>query len=106
MASRITNHKRIVTTTQIRRNLNAVIQQIRRRREHAIIEKSGAPVAVMLSVPEYEQLLRYKRLAMFDHLTREFGEEVERRGLSEDELTAELEDSKRKVFTEKYARLA
>lgn len=106
MASRVISHKRIVTTTEVRRNLNAVIQQIRKRREPAIIEKSGSPVAVLLSVAEYEQLLRYKRLAMFDRLTREFGEQVERRGLSEDELMAELEDTKREVFREKYARLA
>lgn len=106
MAHRAINHRRVFTTTQVRRNLNAVIQQIRRRREHAIIEKSGSPVAVLLSVAEYEQLLRYKRLAMFDRLTREFGEEVERRSLSEEELMAELEDTKREVFRENYARLA
>ncbi len=105
MPSRMIHHKRIVTTTQIRRNLNAVIQQIHRRREHAIIEKSGSPVAVLLSVAEYEQLLRYKRLAAFDRLTRELGEQVEPRGMSETESMAELEDTKHKVFREKYARL-
>jgi len=106
MASTRINHKRIVTTTQVRRNLNSVIQEIRRRRKYAIIEKSGSPVAVLLSVAEYEQLLRYKRLAMFDRLTRDLGEAVERRGLSEAELMAELEETKREIFREKYAQRA
>ena len=66
---------------------------------------SGAPVAVLLPIAEYEQLLRYKRLMMFDQFTREFGQEVERRGLSEEELMAELEETKHEVFREQYGRL-
>ena len=106
MKSQVMRNWRAITTTEVRRNLNAVIERLRRRREHAIIEQSGAAVAVLLPIAEYRQLLRYKRLAMFDRLSREFGEEVERRGLSEDELMAELEETKREVFREKYARLA
>lgn len=106
MANQMMSQQRAVTTTEMRRNLNAVIRQIRERGEHAIIQRSGSPVAVVLPMAEYEQLLRYKRLAMFDGFTREFGEEVERRGLSNDELMAELEETKREVFREKYARLA
>lgn len=89
----------------MRRNLNAVIQQIRKKREPAVIEQSGLPVAVLLSIAEYEQLLRYKRLAMFDTLTREIGKEFEREGVSEEELMAELKETKRQVVKEKYARL-
>ncbi|MEK7327680.1 MAG: hypothetical protein AAB217_20740, partial [Chloroflexota bacterium] len=71
----------------------------------AIIQSSGAPVAVLLSVAEYEQLLRYKRLAIFEKYTREFGQEVEKRGLTEEQLIAELEETKREVFQERYGRL-
>jgi prevent-host-death family protein len=106
MASQAMRQWRAISTTEVRRNLNAVIQRLRRRREHAIIEQSGAPVAVLLPIAEYMQLLRYRRLAVFDRFTREFGEQVERRGVSEDELIAELEETKREVFREKYAQLA
>ena len=106
MASRDVRQRRVISTTEVRRNLTSVIQRIRKRKEHAIIEQSGSPVAVILSVAEYEQLLRYKRLALFDRMTREFGEAVERRGLSENVLMAELEETKREVVREKYARPA
>lgn len=98
--------KRVISTTEIRRNLSEVIERLHNRSEHAIIEKSGAPVAVLLSVPEYEQLLKYKRLAIFNRLTREIGEHVEQSGLSEQELMSELEETKQEVFKEKYAGLA
>ena len=82
-----------------------MIRRIRQRREHAIVQKSGASVAVLLPMGEYEQLLRYRRLILFDRLTRELGERVERSGLSENELMAELEKTNQEVVREKYARV-
>ena len=100
--SRQLSGRRVITATEIRRNFSAVIRRLRRRHEHAIIESSGDPIAVLLPVAEYEQLLRYKRLMIFDKSTRELGQEVERRGLSEEQVMAELEETKREVFQEQY----
>ena len=105
MTKQLINEQRTITATEMRRDFNAVVRRLRRRREHAIIQSKGAPVAVLLSVAEYEQLLRYKRLMVFDKFTREFGREVERRGLSEEQLMAELEETKHEVFRERYAGL-
>lgn len=58
----------------------------------------------LLATAEYEQLLRYKRLAIFNEFTRQFGQEVETRGLTEEELMADLEKTKREVFAEQYGR--
>jgi prevent-host-death family protein len=98
MTRQLLSSPRVITATEIRRNFSAVIRRLRQRREHTIIQSSGEPVAVLLPVAEYEQLLRYKRLVVFDKFTREFGQEVERRGLSEEQLMAELEETKREVF--------
>ena len=105
MAEQLTSSQRTITATEMRRNFGAVVRRLRRRREHAIIQSSGTPVAVLLYMSEYEQLLRYKRLMVFDQLTRELGQEVEKRGLSEQELMSQLEDTKREVFLEQYGRL-
>lgn len=104
MARQPISDQRIITATEMRRNFSAVVQRLRKRREHAIIQSGGAPVAVLLSIPEYEQLLRYKRLMVFDKFTQEFGQEVERRGLSEEEMMKDLEEAKREVFQEQYGR--
>ena len=100
------SEQRIVTTTEMRRDFSLVVRRLNKRREHALIQSKGAPVAVLLSVTEYDDLMRYKRLVVFEKFTREFGKEIEKQDLSEEELMAELEETKREVFRERYAKLA
>jgi len=57
-----------------------------------------------MTATEYEQLLQYKRLVVFDEFTRQFGQEIEKRGLTAEELMAELEETKHEVFEEQYGR--
>ena len=65
---------------------------------------AAQPAVTLLATDEYEQLLRYKRLAVFNEFTRQFGQEVERRGSTEEVLMAELEETKREVVEEQYGR--
>ncbi len=55
---------------------------------------------------EYERLMTSERLAALDDLTRNLGRAVERHGLSEEGLMAELEGTKRQIFEERYGRPA
>jgi len=99
--------QRIVTATEIRRNFRTIVRQIRQRHEHAIIQSSGTPVAVLLSMAEYERLIARKRQkAAFHDFARNLGQEIEKRGLSEEEFMADLEKTKREVFAEQYGRPA
>ena len=100
------NGQTTVTTTEVRRNFNAVLRRLNKRREHTIIQSSGTPVAVLLSMEEYERLMARERLAAFDNFARHLGMEVEKRGLSEEALLADLEVTKRRVFEEQYGRPA
>lgn len=68
-------------------------------------QMSKSPAVVLLSSAEYKQLLRYKRLFEFNEFTRQFGQEVEKRGLTEEELINDLEEAKREVFEEQYVQL-
>jgi len=95
----------IFTTTELRRNLTAIVQKIRRKREPAIIQSGGESVAVLLPMSEYERFLRYQRLATFDKFARKIGRAVEKSGLTEGQLMEELEETKREVFREKYGDL-
>lgn len=49
---------------------------------------------------EYERLLRYQRLAAFNKLARKIGTDVEKSGLTEEQLMAELEETKLDAFRE------
>ncbi len=107
MARQHNGRQRTITATELRRNFNALIRRLRQRREHAIIESSGTPVAVILSTAEYERLVARRRAkAAFYDLSRNFGREVEGLGLTEEEFMADLEKTKRRVFSVQYGRPA
>jgi prevent-host-death family protein len=105
MAKQYNGGQRIISATELRRNFSAVLRRLRQRREHTIIKSSGTPVAVILSLEEYEQLIARRRAkAAFDDFSHNFGQAVEKRGLTEEEFMADLEKTKREVFTEQYGR--
>ena len=65
------------------------------------------PVAVVLSMAEYERLVaRRRRKAAFHNFARQLGQEVEKLGLTEEELMKDLKQTKREVFEEQYGRPA
>ena len=102
-----TASKRIITATELRRNFNVVVRRIHQKHEHTVIESKGAPVAVILSVEEYEKLVsRQNAKAAFRDLSRNFGRDVEKLGITEEEFMAEFDKTKRRVFTEQYGRPA
>lgn len=99
--------KRVITATELRRNFSAVAQRARQKREHTFVESKGDPVVVVLSIEEYEELVsRRKARTAFHDLSRNFGRDVENLGVTEEEFMAELEKTKRRVFTEQYGRPA
>ena len=101
-----TASKRIITATELRRNFNVVVRRIHQKHEHTVIESKGAPVAVILSVEEYEKLIsRQNAKAAFRDFARNLGREVEKLGLTEEELLADLEKTKRRVFEEQYGKI-
>ncbi len=59
--------------------------------ERTVVEKDGIPVVVILSVPEYEQLVRESKVTRFEHLSRQAGLDAERSELTEERLEGEME---------------
>jgi prevent-host-death family protein len=100
--AQLTEH--FITVTDIRRNFKTIVRRLQRLGDHAVIKSGGSPVAVLLSMNEYEELLRYKKILAFEKFTRDFGRAVAKRGLSEDALMTELEESKREVFRGQYGK--
>ncbi|MEK7441671.1 MAG: type II toxin-antitoxin system Phd/YefM family antitoxin [Chloroflexota bacterium] len=104
MAQQLIPPRRTVSATEMKRNFTTLVRQLRKRHQHAYIQSSGVAVAVLLTVEEYEKLTRVERTIKFEKLTREIGETIEKSGVSEETLMAELEETKREVFQEQYGR--
>src|SRR3972149_1171789 len=90
--------------SELQRASGKVLRRVAVGKEHLVVERDGYPVAVMMSYAEYEQLMRERALALHRDLVRALGREAERQGLTEDQLIQELEESKRRVYKERYGR--
>ena len=93
------------TMTEVRRNLTAIVRQLRKKQKPAFIRSGDESVAVLLSMSAYEKLLRYQRLIEFQRTARTIGKAVEESDITEEQLLEELEETKREVFREQYGDL-
>lgn len=92
----------VVRMTELHRQLGQVIRKVALSDEHFVVEKGGLPVAVLMSMAEYKRLVKDRRLKEFEQFARALGKEAERQGLTEEQLMAELEETKQKIYREMY----
>ncbi len=62
------------------------------------------PAVVFIPAEEYEELRRYRSQAAFHAFAREFGREVERQGISEEEFLADVKKTRQELFAETYGK--
>ena len=100
-----------IPATTAHRNFAELIKRTYSGKEHFIVERGGLPVVAIISMAEYESLMqererheqdKQKRLKRFQEHARAFGAEVERRGITEEQLMAELEKDRQEVYEEYY----
>ena len=96
----------VVKASEGHRAFGKLLRRVYQSGEHLIVERGGFPVAVLMSYQEYEKLGRERALRAFERFSRSLGREIEKQGLTEDQLLKELEESKQEVFEEQYGDLA
>ena len=96
------NARSTISAEEAERQFGEVIKRAYRGREQVVVEKDGLPIVVVLSFPEYEQLLREVKLARFERLSREAGLDAERAGLTEEQLEQEMEAIRTRSHRQAY----
>ena len=99
MANQLPTQK-VVPATEVRNNLGMLLNRVYRREEHLVVEKLGIPVAVIISMPDYELFRRLLASQQLSDLGRKVGAEANRHGLTEEQLQEELAQP-RKVASQK-----
>ena len=94
-------------STEVQRNFREVVNRAGSGNEHIIVERDGLPIIVMISLAEYQLLMREReqreeRLKKFEAAARRAGQEFERLGLSEEDVMAHLEETKQEVYKDQY----
>jgi prevent-host-death family protein len=91
-----------IPATQARRNFGGVIKRVYSGQERVRIEKDGLPVAWILGDAEVQRLDRLGALAEFEELSKAIGQELQAKGVTEEQGLAQLEKTQRQVFEEQY----
>lgn len=97
-----------IPATQAHRHFGDLIRRVFSGKEHFVVEKDGLPVAAIISMDEYEKLTdeqeKQARLKQFQEAARSIGEEIERLGLTEEELMAKVEETRQHLHEERYGK--
>lgn len=98
-----------IPATKAHRNFGELVRRVYSGQEHFIVERDGLPVAVLISMNEYDRFMkereeREKRVQRFQENARAIGKEVERLGLTEEEVMAEVEKAKEEVYMQHYGK--
>jgi prevent-host-death family protein len=105
--AKVQRSKSAVTTvpaTEVRQHFGEMLRRVYRDKEQLVVEKDGLPIAAIVSHAEFEEYRRMKAVALLDKLGRSVGEEMKAKGLSEEQVLADLETTQKEVFAEKYGR--
>jgi len=100
-----------IPATDVHRNFADLVRRAYSGREHFIVEKDGLPVVAIVSIAEYEALLNQREQQQQDkeakrqefyQLARQFGEDVQAAGISEEDLDAIVEETRQQMYEEKH----
>lgn len=94
----VSTNEAVIHASDLYRSGGKVLRRVAVNKERLIVERDGYPVAII--VP-YEQPQPSSENPLRD-LVIKLGQEAQRQGLTEEQLLAELEESKRRVFEERY----
>ncbi|MBM4459387.1 MAG: type II toxin-antitoxin system Phd/YefM family antitoxin [Chloroflexi bacterium] len=91
-----------VSATQARLRFNEIIKKASTEPKPIFVEKAGAPTVVILSLSQYEELIREARIGRFVRLSRVAGIDAERQGLTEEWLEEEMAQVRDRVYQRHY----
>lgn len=74
MATAVTSKVHHLPLTKARTNLGAVIRRVRINKDHFILEKDGIPVAAIVDVDEYEDLMELRDPGMKKQIAEGYAE--------------------------------
>ncbi len=94
-------------STDVQRHFKEVVNRAGSGKEHIIVERDGLPVIAIISMAEYDALMRERerqqeRFERFERAARAIEEKVGELGLSEDELMQHLEQTRQRLFDERH----
>ncbi len=96
----------VIKATEGHRAFGKLLKRVYGSDEHLIVERDGFPMAVLMSYQEYENLTRQRAILAFEEFSQALGRDLEKLGLTEEQILADLETEKQALYQEKYGQPA
>lgn len=93
-----------VGATEVRNHFGKFLKQVHRGDEHIVVEKSGIPVAALISLKEYEEFRRWLARQIHQDIGRRLHAEFKRQGITEEKLIELMEEDREAVYQERYGQ--
>ncbi|MHB8626612.1 MAG: type II toxin-antitoxin system Phd/YefM family antitoxin [Aggregatilineales bacterium] len=98
-----------ISSTRAQRQFGEVLRRVHSGDEHIIIQQNGLSLVVMLSLSEYDTLMKAREQAQerekrVEQLARQFGEEAQQRGITEEQLLENIKETRSEVYQERYGK--
>ena len=93
-----------IKATDARIHFGDLLKRAFKGEEHFVVEKDGLPIAVIISMADYENYRRALALENLKKLNQELNKEVIARGITEKQLIKDVEKTKHEVFEEQYGK--
>ena len=94
----------VIRATEGHRSFGSLLKRVYRSDEHLVVERDGFPVAVVMSYEEYNRLTGQRARQAFDHFSRALGQEIERQGITEEQVLDLVKETKEDLYKERYGR--
>ena len=92
----------VIKASEGHRAFGKLLRQVYRSDDRLIVERDGFPVAVLMSYQEYEKMRQEQAVEAFERFSRPLGRQIEKQSPTEEQLLAELKESRQEVFKEQY----
>ena len=93
-----------IKATDARIHFGDILKRAFKGDEQFVVEKDGLPIAVIISMADYENYRRALALENLRKLNQELNKEVIARGITEEQLIRGVEKTKHEVFEEQYGK--
>ena len=98
-----------IPATKAHRKFGELVRRVYSGKEHFIVEKDGLPVAAIMSMADYEELMRERkqrdeRLKRFRELAHSIGKEIDRKGITEEQMMEDMERIRKELYQEHYGK--
>ena len=92
----------VIGATEVRNHFGQLLNRVYKGDEHLVVEKSGIPVAALISMRDYEEFRLWLAKRVMREMGQEMAAEFSKMGITTEEQVADIMEEDRKSVYQQY----